>query len=585
MNFRARLVAARAKSSRFCSWAHCLLGGSQTRDFAGRLDAPFRARIGRVILAWAAGVPVATVAAFGVASAEQAKVAIQPTPAWPFRQAAAKPAPPQNPGGIGLVLEARPDGVYAQAMVAGGPAQKSGITAGDQIVRVDQWPAPADVKVPQVAEHIRGTPGTTVELQLKRSGRELTVSVVRVALNRLFPETSKDLLVAKAGFALLASGTAHTLGVRFVDDAKNGELLRYDWAIALPTEAAGGTGHQRGQGAVLIHNLDGASIQVADWKIELRPQADVGVIVSASNLPVFEVVGDWLAQAPPWPLVVKPRTSVAKRAARWQGPALVKVQLLADGKPLTKVRATFRLGDASAQALETTTQTSGTDGVVAIPAPNGLYRVQALVASASGAGSDVFVTHDLEPSTEPVQAGQGAKGHTDQVLVIKLKPKPAVPAAQLNWASDPRIGQGLPPIDVQRWFGLDRQPKSLARKVLLVDVWATWCGPCKMTAPLVAELHARLASKGLVTVALSVDKDETAIVEYAKDQLPGGVPIAWAGPDAMETLDTESVPTFFVIDALGRIRGVHKGMGWNLSSVEAFLETLLQEGAGLEKAK
>ena len=549
----------------------------------------FRARLVAVLLA----LPAAEFATFGVASAEQAKVAIQPTPAWPFRQAVAKPAPPQNPGGIGLVLEAKPDGVYAQAMVPGGPAQKSGITAGDQIVRVDQWSAPADVKVPQVAEHIRGVPGTTVELGLKRGGRQWTVSVVRVALNRLFPETSKDLLVAKAGFALLASGAAHTLGVRFVDDAKIGELLRYDWAIALPTEAAGGTGHQRGQGAVLIHNLDGASIQVADWKIELRPQADVGVIVSASNLPVFEVVGDWLAQAPPWPLVVKPRTSVAKRAARWQGPAVVKVQLLADGKPLGKVRATFRLGDASAQALETTTQTSGTDGVVAIPVPNGLYRVQALVASASGAGSDVFVTHDLEPSTDPVQAGQGepvqaghgGRGHTDQVLVVKLKPKPAVPAAQLNWASDPRIGQGLPPIDVQRWFGLDKHPKSLARKVLLVDVWATWCGPCKMTAPLVAELHARLASKGLVTVALSVDKDETAIVEYAKDQLPGGVPIAWAGPDAMETLDTESVPTFFVVDALGRIRGIHKGMGWNLSSVEAFLETLLQEAAVLDKAK
>ncbi|MSQ81743.1 MAG: HEAT repeat domain-containing protein [Myxococcales bacterium] len=50
-----RLIRTRAKSSRCCMWAHCLLGGSPTRGFASRLDAPFLSKIDRVILARALG--------------------------------------------------------------------------------------------------------------------------------------------------------------------------------------------------------------------------------------------------------------------------------------------------------------------------------------------------------------------------------------------------------------------------------------------------------------------------------------------------------------------------------------------------
>ena len=50
-------VRARAKSSRFCTPAHCLLSGSLTRGFASRLDAPFQSQIDRVILARALNVP------------------------------------------------------------------------------------------------------------------------------------------------------------------------------------------------------------------------------------------------------------------------------------------------------------------------------------------------------------------------------------------------------------------------------------------------------------------------------------------------------------------------------------------------
>lgn len=504
------------------------------------------------------------------AAAEQAKVGPAPSPAWPFRAATAKPKE-LAAGGIGLMLELRPEGVFAQGLVPGGPAQRAGVQAGDQIVRADQWTVPAGAKVPEVAEHIRGTPGTNVELGCKRGGADVVFTISRVAMNRLFPEQSKEVMAVRKGFALAATGAGNALGLRFGQDGKAGELLTYEWAAAAPNSALGVADAKRGQGAVTVGQAEGAVVQVADWRIDLRAQPDGTVMIAASSLPVHEVVGDWLAVAPPYPTLVKPRASAAKKAQRWAGSGVLKLQLMADGKPLAKRRATFSLADAGAQAMDTRTVVTDANGVAEVAVPKGLYRLRGLAASAGGAGSDVFVTHVAVADDRPMETDKAAP------VAITLQPKPASAAPQLDWGGDPRVGQGLPLIDVQRWFHLDKAPASLAGKVLLIDVWATWCGPCKATAPLVAELHSRLAAKGLVVVALSIDKDETAIEEYAKEQLPGSVPIAWAGPDAMETLDTESVPTFFVVDGKGQIRAFHKGMGWDIGSLQPFLESLLSE--------
>ena len=514
---------------------------------------------------------VAVVAA--VAHAEQAKAPIAPDPRWPFRSGQAKPAA-TGQGGIGLVLEARPDGVYAQSVVPGGPAAKGGVLAGDHIARVDQWVAPPAVKVPDIAEHIRGPIGTTAELGLKRNGADVVVQVTRASMDRLFPSVSKDLMFVKSTYALLATGSAHSLGIRFDNDARAGQMLTYAWAVAPSSGPVGAPGGQSGKGMVLFDAREGATIQIGDWRLELRAQPDGAGYVAQSNLAVHEASEDWLSVAPPWPSVVKPRASLAKKVARWQGPAKLRLQLVADGKPVANQRTTLRLVDAAALSQDTVTAKSDAQGVVEFGVPKGLYRAQQIISSASGIGSDTFFSHELAAPQDLAIEADAAKP-----TVLALKAKVAQPVQNLDWTTDPRVGQGLPQIDVQRWFGLDKAPANLAGKLLLVDVWATWCGPCKATAPIVAELHARLAARGLVTVALSVDKDESAIEDYAKELLPGSVPVAWAGPDAMDLLDTESIPTFFVVDSAGRIRGVHKGTGWNIESLQAWLETLLAENS------
>ncbi len=513
-----------------------------------------------------------------VVLAEPVKPApVPPSPRWPFVAAQPKPKE-QGQGGVGLVLEAKANGVFCQQIVAGGPANRAGLQPGDQLLRVDTWAVPAGAKVPEVAEHVRGKPGTSCEIEVRRGAGNLSMVVVRELLDRMFPGQAKAPMAVGSGFALLSSGAQLNLGVQFSETAVAGKPLRYVWRSAPLQQPLGGPAATSGQGLIAVDPKEGATLQLADWKLELRAQADGAVWVTSSNLPVHEPAGDWLAVAPPWPTLVKPRAAATRKTQNWQGPAQLSLQLTSAGKPVAKARLALKLGDEGGVTLDTKTAVSDDKGLVAFSVPKGRYRVVSLAPAVAGTGRDVSFSFELVAPAEPL-ASDGAPTQ----LQLTAKAPPAAPAPALDWAQDPRIGQGLPPLQVTRWFGMAKAPETLAGKVLFIDVWATWCGPCRATAPQVAELHARLAADGLVVVAASIDRDEQALEDYVKDQLAGGPAVAWVGPDAMEVLETESVPTFLVVDHQGRLRGIHKGTGWTLDQAEPWLRSLLAEAKAAAK--
>lgn len=77
-----------------------------------------------------------------------------------------------------------------------------------------------------------------------------------------------------------------------------------------------------------------------------------------------------------------------------------------------------------------------------------------------------------------------------------------------------RIGQQVPVLSVQ---DLQNQPASITPstgKVLMINVWATWCGPCRHEMPSLQRLAQKLGSDRLELVGLSVDMDEHVVREY-----------------------------------------------------------------------
>ena len=113
-------------------------------------------------------------------------------------------------------------------------------------------------------------------------------------------------------------------------------------------------------------------------------------------------------------------------------------------------------------------------------------------------------------------------------------------------------------------------------KVLVVDFWATWCGPCVSEIPGYIELQKKYAAQGLVFVGLSIDEAGPDVVRKFVKAHKINYAIGMADSDVQTAFGGfEAIPTTFVIDREGRIR--HKKTGAaNMSDFEAILKPLLK---------
>lgn len=109
-------------------------------------------------------------------------------------------------------------------------------------------------------------------------------------------------------------------------------------------------------------------------------------------------------------------------------------------------------------------------------------------------------------------------------------------------------------------FGLEGAlPTELKGKVILLDFWASWCGPCKESFPVLEELHKKYAASGLVVLGVNVDDKAKAVEDFLKRR-PVSFPIVRdASKRLVSAVDIETMPTSFLIDKQGKIKGVHRG--------------------------
>jgi thiol-disulfide isomerase/thioredoxin len=92
-------------------------------------------------------------------------------------------------------------------------------------------------------------------------------------------------------------------------------------------------------------------------------------------------------------------------------------------------------------------------------------------------------------------------------------------------------------------------------KVVLLNVWATWCGPCRFEIPELQRLHEQYGARGLEVIGVSVDEGDPAGVRtFVADQKKMAYPIV-LDPDGTiaNLLQTSVLPTSIVVDRRGKI--------------------------------
>ena len=82
----------------------------------------------------------------------------------------------------------------------------------------------------------------------------------------------------------------------------------------------------------------------------------------------------------------------------------------------------------------------------------------------------------------------------------------------------------------------------------MLDFWATWCGPCRVSIPKVQEFYIRHKTEGLVVLGLNMDEDPSGVFAFMK-RFSMTYPVLMAGAsNVMNDYQVEGIPTFVFID-------------------------------------
>lgn len=137
----------------------------------------------------------------------------------------------------------------------------------------------------------------------------------------------------------------------------------------------------------------------------------------------------------------------------------------------------------------------------------------------------------------------------------------------------PMADQSLPKLD-----GGYLSLNDLRGQVVLVDFWASWCGPCRESFPWMNRIQQRYGDAGLVIVGVNLDQESDAARAFLSSVPADFTILVDAQAQWPEAYGLIGMPSSYLIDRQGRVRATHTGFhSSRVADYEASIEQLLAE--------
>jgi cytochrome c biogenesis protein CcmG, thiol:disulfide interchange protein DsbE len=164
---------------------------------------------------------------------------------------------------------------------------------------------------------------------------------------------------------------------------------------------------------------------------------------------------------------------------------------------------------------------------------------------------------------------------------MKVACKALVLAAGLFFAHNAhaaKVGESAPAFSLANVSGKTESLAELKGQVVLVDFWASWCGPCRESFPFLNHMHAQHAGKGLHVIGINVDEKQTDATRFLA-KIPAQFSVLYDATGATpKSYDVKVMPSSYLIGRDGKIRLVHQGFrAKDQAALETAIQSALQE--------
>ena len=144
------------------------------------------------------------------------------------------------------------------------------------------------------------------------------------------------------------------------------------------------------------------------------------------------------------------------------------------------------------------------------------------------------------------------KGFTKGVVLAAVCASAALAASSSGPAPAFKLsGRGGKTIDLSQFKG----------QVVMINFWASWCGPCRQEMPLLEDIYKKYKPMGFTMLAVNVEPDtKEADAWLAKLSKPVTFPVAYEVDSKVSKLyKVETMPSTVIVDRKGNVRALHRG--------------------------